>query len=44
MGRPQEPENMVAVPLIFGRLEASDYENGVAADPRIDVLRARSRF
>lgn len=30
---------MVAVPLIFGRLTAEDYENSVAADPRIDVLR-----
>jgi len=32
---------MVAVPLIFGRLTAADYEDGVAADPRIDSLRAR---
>jgi 2-methylcitrate dehydratase len=32
---------MVAVPLIFGRLEASDYEDEIAADPRIDRLRAR---
>jgi len=32
---------MVAVPLIFGRLTAADYEDGVAADPRIDRLRAR---
>src|SRR3546814_3648506 len=30
---------MVAVPLIHGRLTASDYEDGIAADPRIDVLR-----
>jgi len=30
---------MVAVPLIFGRLTAADYEDGVAADPRIDSLR-----
>jgi 2-methylcitrate dehydratase len=30
---------MVAVPLIFGRLEASDYNDEVAADPRIDALR-----
>ena len=30
---------MVAVPLIFGNLTASDYEDRVAADPRIDVLR-----
>jgi 2-methylcitrate dehydratase len=33
---------MVAVPLIFGRLTAADYEDGVAADPRIDALRART--
>lgn len=32
---------MVAVPLIFGRLTASDYEDKVAADPRIDALRAK---
>jgi 2-methylcitrate dehydratase len=32
---------MVAVPLIFGRLVASDYEDAVAADPRIDALRAK---
>ncbi|MEO7493459.1 MAG: bifunctional 2-methylcitrate dehydratase/aconitate hydratase [Massilia sp.] len=30
---------MVALPLIYGRLTASDYEDNVAADPRIDVLR-----
>jgi 2-methylcitrate dehydratase len=30
---------MVAVPLIFGRLTAGDYEDAVAADPRIDALR-----
>ncbi|MFN3565797.1 MAG: bifunctional 2-methylcitrate dehydratase/aconitate hydratase [Burkholderiaceae bacterium] len=30
---------MVAVPIIFGRLTAADYEDGVAADPRIDKLR-----
>jgi 2-methylcitrate dehydratase len=30
---------MVAVPLIFGRLTASDYEDSVARDPRIDILR-----
>ena len=30
---------MVAVPLLFGRLTAGDYEDAVAADPRIDVLR-----
>jgi 2-methylcitrate dehydratase len=32
---------MVAVPLIFGRLVASDYNDEVAADPRIDALRDR---
>ena len=32
---------MVAVPILFGRLTASDYEDGVAADPRIDALRAK---
>ena len=30
---------MVAVPLIFGRLTAADYEDDVASDPRIDRLR-----
>jgi len=30
---------MVAIPLIFGRLTAADYEDDVAADPRIDTLR-----
>ncbi len=32
---------MVAVPLLFGRLTAADYEDGVAADPRIDALREK---
>ncbi|RJQ44111.1 MAG: bifunctional 2-methylcitrate dehydratase/aconitate hydratase [Nitrospiraceae bacterium] len=32
---------MVAVPLIFGRLTAADYEDRVASDPRIDALRDR---
>jgi 2-methylcitrate dehydratase len=32
---------MVAVPLIFGRLTAQDYEDAVARDPRIDALRER---
>jgi len=32
---------MVAVPLLFGRLTARDYEDDVAADPRIDPLRER---
>ncbi|GAA5923464.1 hypothetical protein JCM1841_001525 [Sporobolomyces salmonicolor] len=32
---------MVAVPLIFGRLTTEDYSDAVAADPRIDELRAK---
>jgi 2-methylcitrate dehydratase len=32
---------MVAVPLILGRLTASDYEDEAARDPRIDALRAK---
>jgi 2-methylcitrate dehydratase len=32
---------MVAVPLIFGRLTAADYEDGIAKDPRIDSLRKK---
>jgi 2-methylcitrate dehydratase len=32
---------MVAVPLIFGRLTAADYEDEVAKDPRIDTLRKK---
>ena len=41
---------MIAVPLIFGRLTAGDYEDGVAKDPRIDatarkdVLRRRQEI
>ena len=34
---------MIAVPLLFGRLTAADYEDRVAADPRIDLLRAKTR-
>jgi 2-methylcitrate dehydratase len=34
-------QNMVAVPLIFGRLTAKDYEDDIASDPRIDDLRAK---
>ncbi len=30
---------MVAIPLLFGRLTADDYEDHVARDPRIDALR-----
>ncbi|MFO1401994.1 MAG: bifunctional 2-methylcitrate dehydratase/aconitate hydratase [Steroidobacteraceae bacterium] len=32
---------MVAIPLIFGRLTAADYEDAIAADPRVDALRAK---
>jgi 2-methylcitrate dehydratase len=32
---------MIAVPLIFGRLTADDYEDAVATDPRVDELRER---
>ena len=32
---------MVAIPLLFGRLSAADYEDRIAADPRVDALRAR---
>jgi len=32
---------MVAVALIFGRLTAADYEDAIAADPRIDALREK---
>src|SRR5580700_9009917 len=43
LGNPADRDHciqyMVAVPLIFGRLTAEDYEDVVAADPRIDRLR-----
>jgi 2-methylcitrate dehydratase len=32
---------MVAIPLLFGRLTAGDYEDSVASDARIDALRAK---
>ena len=32
---------MVAIPLLYGRLTAADYEDSVASDPRIDLLRAK---
>jgi 2-methylcitrate dehydratase len=31
---------MVAIPLIFGRLTAADYEDSIANDPRVDRLRS----
>ncbi len=44
LGNPADRDHciqyMVAVPLIFGRLGAQDYEDDVASDPRIDQLRA----
>ncbi len=32
---------MTAVPFIFGRLTARDYEDDIAADPRIDAVREK---
>ncbi len=32
---------MVAIPLLFGRLTAHDYEDDIAQDPRVDALRAK---
>ena len=32
---------MVAIPLLYGRLTASDYEDDIADDPMIDVLRKK---
>src|SRR5258708_26172512 len=32
---------MVAIPLLFGRLTASDYEGRIPDDPRVDALRAK---
>jgi 2-methylcitrate dehydratase len=34
---------MSAIPLIFGCLSAADYEDSIAADPRVDALRARMK-
>src|SRR5246500_167482 len=46
LGNPADRDHtiqyMVAVPLIFGRLTAADYEDAVARDPRIDALRERT--
>jgi len=45
LGNPADRDHclqyMVAVPLIRGGLTADDYEDAAAADPRIDLLRAR---
>ena len=32
---------MVAIPLLFGRLTAEDYEDKIASDARVDTLRAK---
>jgi 2-methylcitrate dehydratase len=32
---------MVAIPLIFGRLVAEDYEDGIATDSRVDTMREK---
>ncbi len=32
---------MVAIALLFDRLTANDYENQIAVDPRIDILRSK---
>ena len=32
---------MVAIPLLFGRLSAADYEDDAAGDPKIDDLRGK---
>jgi 2-methylcitrate dehydratase len=45
LGNPADRDHciqyMVAVPLIHGRLTAADYEDNIAADPRVDELRSR---
>jgi len=33
---------MIAIPIIFGRLTAADYEDDISSDPRIDALRAKT--
>jgi 2-methylcitrate dehydratase len=34
---------MIAVPLLYGRLTAADYEDDIACDPAIDALRERMK-
>ena len=45
LGNPADRDHciqyMTAIPLLFGRLNADDYEDAVARDPRIDALRAK---
>jgi 2-methylcitrate dehydratase len=47
LGNPADRDHciqyMVAVALIFGRLTARDYEDDVASEPLVDVLRGRIR-
>lgn len=47
LGNPADRDHciqyMVAVPLIYGRLTARDYEDNVASDPLIDTLREKIR-
>ena len=40
-GRDHCIQYMVAIPLLFGRLNADDYEDRIAGDPRVDALRAK---
>jgi 2-methylcitrate dehydratase len=45
LGNPADRDHcvqyMIAIPLLFGRLTAADYEDDVAGDVRIDALRAK---
>ena len=34
-------QHMIAIPLIFGRLTADDYEDDIAIDPRINMIREK---
>lgn len=40
--RDHSMQYIVAIGLLFGRLETSDYEDAIAADPRVDALRAKA--
>ena len=40
--RDHSMQYIVAIGLIFGRLESNDYEDAIAADPRVDALRAKT--
>jgi 2-methylcitrate dehydratase len=45
LGNPADRDHciqyMVAIPIIFGRLTASDYEDDIASNPLIDLLREK---